>query len=296
VSESKKELIEEHKRLVRILKEGTSKERLEEYERQLKELKKLVAGGEYEPENIKKSITTDPNYKGDHQAKVDGKWYKVKNVGVDKAKPVVTHQGENWYKLEGHPEGSVHQNRVEDYWRPGEDAPAGLAKSNYGPKGAGLYDPTVNQKRKARNVETVEGLGQNKNVKEYTSAKQGTSKEWAATQAKKDLAVNKKQKVKTMADLSPEEKAEIEAKYNTKINTIKKSLEKLKETLLKAQEPKPEPKMDAQRIMHEIRTRQPTDAEINFLLSQQCTNGQEGQAEAEARAAEERYRRMCEED
>jgi hypothetical protein len=99
-----------------------------------------------------------------------------------------------------------------------------------------------------------------------------------------------------MADLTPEEKAELEAKYNTKINTIKKSLEKLKETLLKSQEPKPEPKMDAQRIMHEIRTRQPTDAEINFLLSQQVNQSQEGQAEAEARAAEERYRRMCEEE
>jgi hypothetical protein len=209
MSESKKELIEEHRRLTRILKEGSLKERLEEYERQMKELKKLLAGGEYEPENIKKAITPDPGYKGNHKAMVDGKWYRVKNAGVDKDKPQVTHPGENWYELEGHPEGSVHQNRIQDY-------DEGLTKSNYGPKGAGLYDPKVNQKRKSNNVDSIEGIGQNKNVKEYTSAKQGTAKVQANVQAKKDLEVNKLQPVKTLADLSPEEKAEIEAKYNTK--------------------------------------------------------------------------------
>lgn len=209
MSESKKELIEEHKRLTRILKDGTLKERLEEYERQVKELKALLQGEEYKPEKLDKAITPDPNYKGDHQAMVDGKWYRVKNVGVDKSRPIVSHVGENWYELEGHPEGVVHQNRLEDY-------NPGLTKSNYGPKGAGLYDPTVNQKRKAKNVETIEGLGQNKNVKEYTSATQGTAKQQADVQAKRDLAVNRRQPVRTLADLSPEEKAKLEAEYMKK--------------------------------------------------------------------------------
>ena len=218
MSESKKELIEEHQRLTRILKEGTLKERLEEYERQVKELKKLLAGGDYEPENIKKAITPDLKYPGTHHAKVDGEWYRVKNIGVDPDKPPVPGYSKqpNWYELEGHPEGSVQDNRIEDYWQPGTDKPKDLVKSNYGPKGAGLYDPTVNQKRKAKNVDSIEGIGPNRNIKEYTPAIQGTLKQQAATQAKKDLAVNKLQPVKTEKDLSPEEKAEIEAKYNTK--------------------------------------------------------------------------------
>lgn len=66
-------------------------------------------------ETITKALTPSTNYSGTHEAKVDGKWYRIKNMGVDKNRPIVSHQGENWYELEGHPEGTVHQGRVEDY-------------------------------------------------------------------------------------------------------------------------------------------------------------------------------------
>ena len=357
MSESKKELIEEHKRLTYILKNGSSKERLEEYKRQMKELKHLLATGKYKPEvveekvakakvdashhvpylggyskdgstiyidsrfpktikldgkksidahkylvihevtekhleemgfdynsahnmaeatqnaaleldghdpkdyygvyyvtynntlrefdpkkvpedldlkpyeddkldsvieriksvHLNKAITPDPKYPGTHYAKVDGEWYRVKNIGVDPDKPPVPGYSKqpNWYELEGHPEGSVRDNRIENYWQPGIDKPKDLVKSNYGPKGAGLYDPTVNQKRKAKNVDSIEGIGPNRNIKEYTPAIQGTLKQQAATQAKKDLAANKRQPVKTEKDLSPEEREKKLAEFQT---------------------------------------------------------------------------------
>jgi hypothetical protein len=62
-----------------------------------------------------------------------------------------------------------------------------LSKGNYGPKGAGLYDPTVNIKRKARNVEQALSAGPNKNAKKYTSNIYGT----AAQQADKDARESK---------------------------------------------------------------------------------------------------------
>lgn len=76
-----------------------------------------------------------------------------------------------------------------------------LEKSNYGPKGAGLYNPADNAKRKANNVESLEGVSGNRNVKEYSSA--GLSaKQSAATEASKYKKINRKQPVKVY---TPEE-------------------------------------------------------------------------------------------
>ena len=44
-----------------------------------------------------------------------------------------------------------------------------IKKSNYGPKGAGLYDPTANIERKARNTGSVAGEGKNSNVKSFST-------------------------------------------------------------------------------------------------------------------------------
>lgn len=423
MSESKKELIEEHKRLTHVLKDGSSKERLEEYERQMKELKHLLATGKYKPEvvegkvaktkvdttyhvpylggyskdgstiyidsrfpktikpngkksidahkylvvhevtekhledmgldyneahniaeatqeaalkldghdpedyygiyyktynqvlrdfdpkkvpedldlkpyeddklhsvierikGLNKAITPDPNYKGNHKAMVDGKWYRVKNAGVDKNRPIVSHEGENWYELEGHPEGVVHQDRLQDY-------DEGLNKSGYGPKGAGLYDPTVNIKRKEnRTGEEVSSAGKNVAVHEYTSATMGTAKQQADTLATKQKKLNRRQPVKTLETMTDEEKAEIERKYNTKITKIEKSLKAMKIVLEKNNQP-----MNLQQILSEIKHRQPTDAEINFILSEQSKTIDVNSAEMERNHQEERYRQMCEEE
>lgn len=76
-------------------------------------------------------------------------------------------------------------------------------KSNYGPKDLGLYDAAANQKRKqTRTGDEVEGAGQNKGVRQYTSAKMGTAKEQAAAQAKIDAEKSKQNKPKVY---SPDE-------------------------------------------------------------------------------------------
>lgn len=76
-----------------------------------------------------------------------------------------------------------------------------LEKSNYGPKGAGLYSPADNAKRKANNVESLEGVSGNRNVKEYSSA--GLSAKQSATaEASKYKKLNRKMPVKTF---TPEE-------------------------------------------------------------------------------------------
>jgi hypothetical protein len=61
-----------------------------------------------------------------------------------------------------------------------------LRKSNYGPKGSGLYDPTANINRKARNITESVGAGPNTNVKSYSSRPgQLSAKQQAARDAKK---------------------------------------------------------------------------------------------------------------
>lgn len=94
-----------------------------------------------------------------------------------------------------------------------------FAKSNYGPKDFGLYSPTNNSERKrTRTGEEVEGVGRNKGVRRYTSAKMGTSKQQAADQAKLDSEKNKKQPVKLVSasEMDPELKAKLEAEANNK--------------------------------------------------------------------------------
>lgn len=86
-----------------------------------------------------------------------------------------------------------------------------LDKSNYGPKGMGLYDPAASIKRKqTRTGEVHEDAGQNKAVRQYTSALMGTAKDQAAAEARETKQRNKKQPVKVYTD---EEKRALEEKY-----------------------------------------------------------------------------------
>lgn len=86
-----------------------------------------------------------------------------------------------------------------------------VTKSNYGPKDAGLYNPTDNIKRKkTRTGEVIEGIGQNKAVREFTSAKFGTASAQATREAAADKVKSAKNPVKTYTD---EEKASLQAKY-----------------------------------------------------------------------------------
>lgn len=105
-SEDGEELIDEHVRLVHVLKHGSLKERIEEYEKQLKELRDLIS------KDMKKSESY-------FEAQVDkqGPWFKVKGVrdlaGM-KDHPLHNKMSGNIYFLEGHPSGElgVHQSRV----------------------------------------------------------------------------------------------------------------------------------------------------------------------------------------
>ena len=97
----------------------------------------------------------------------------------------------------------------------------GVAKSNYGPKDMGLYNPTDNIPRKAnRTGEVREGTGQNQAVHEYTSATMGTAKQQADAEAKKTKKLNAKQPVKVF---SPEEKARLQAEYDAKLKKVSES-------------------------------------------------------------------------
>ena len=92
-----------------------------------------------------------------------------------------------------------------------------FVKSNYGPKGMGQYTPVDNIKRKAsRTGEEIEGVGRNKAVRRYTTMGASMQRAHDAAQQKEQ---QKKQKdsVKTLADMSDEERAALEAKYGAKI-------------------------------------------------------------------------------
>lgn len=80
-----------------------------------------------------------------------------------------------------------------------------------------LYEQYKNQKRKKKNTgDVVEDAGQNKNVKQYTSATQGTARQQAASQAKIDKQKSANMPVKTMKDFSPEELEQMTAAANQK--------------------------------------------------------------------------------
>jgi hypothetical protein len=88
-----------------------------------------------------------------------------------------------------------------------------LVKSNYGPRGAGLYDPVANARRKeSRTGEVVEGVGRNTGVRMYTTSKEGTAKEQAKVIAAKQAKLNANQPVKT--NIPADLKAKLEAEAN----------------------------------------------------------------------------------
>ena len=87
-------------------------------------------------------------------------------------------------------------------------------KSNYGPKGTELYNQADNEKRKERNTGDVVGEGPNKQVKAYTTKTgQITAKEQADMLARQDKKKNKKQKVTSLKDMSPEKQEEMRRLY-----------------------------------------------------------------------------------
>jgi hypothetical protein len=85
-----------------------------------------------------------------------------------------------------------------------------VEKSGYGPKGAGLYNPVDNIKRKKnRTGEVHEDVGQNKAVHQYAPTPAGSAKQQADAESKKYKKLNQKQPVKIY---TPEEKAALQAK------------------------------------------------------------------------------------
>jgi len=84
-----------------------------------------------------------------------------------------------------------------------EDCQKCIAKSNYGPKGAGQYSAVDNARRKANNLTDQVPVGPNVNVKSFsTKPGQMSSKAQAGLTARIQAAANKKQPVK---QFTPEE-------------------------------------------------------------------------------------------
>lgn len=87
-----------------------------------------------------------------------------------------------------------------------------LEKSNYGPKGAGLYDKTSNIKRKeTRTSEVMPDIGPNTGVRDYTTSGSSVQAAHEAAQAKEQKA-KAKSSVKIYTD---EEKRALEEKMKT---------------------------------------------------------------------------------
>lgn len=87
-------------------------------------------------------------------------------------------------------------------------------KGDYGPKGAGLYNPADNARRKASNVGDVAGEGPNKNVKAYSSRPgQQSAKAQADLLARQQAKLNRKQPIKVFSE---EEKQALASKMNLK--------------------------------------------------------------------------------
>jgi hypothetical protein len=224
---AKPELIEEHKRLVDVLRTGSKKEQAAEAERQLKELKEMVGKADrcwegYEPtpgkkpyekgscQPIKKQegLALDKQESGrGWQIKIKGKegYHDVKDV-VDMGP-----QKHNSYLL--HDGTTVPHEQVEDLSFSAK-MPNRVEKSNYGPKGMALYNSTDNIKRKStRTGEVLENVGQNQAVREYTSSTFGTAAQQAGRQAAEDKRKSAKNPVRSMKDMSEAELASIKAKY-----------------------------------------------------------------------------------
>jgi len=308
---AKPELIEEHKRLVDVLRSGSKKEQIKEAERQLKELKEMVGKADrcwegYEPTPGKKPYekgSCQPVKKEESSGR--GWQIKIKNKpGYHDVKDVVDMgpQQHNSYVL--HDGTQVHHDQVEDLTISPKRGPVNIRKediekSNYGPKGMDLYNPTDNIKRKStRTGEVREDVGQNKAVRQYTSSKYGTAAQQATSQAKSDKKKSAKNPVRSMAEMSEAELNAIKARYaaktdlDDKIVAIKakysqpkeKSFDQQVKDIKQKYAQKPEPSEDQrigamkmkytsmfksdgiQNLLKEVSVRQPTDAEFEVLL------------------------------
>ena len=93
------------------------------------------------------------------------------------------------------------------------------------PFGQSVYNSTANLNRKAtRTGEVREDAGRNQAVRNYTTSGSSVS---AAHEAAEQKAHSKNPApVKTLADMSPEEKKALETKYNTKLKKAMDDLEK----------------------------------------------------------------------
>lgn len=230
---------------------------------------------------------------------------KIKNKpGYHDVKDVVDMgpQQHNSYVL--HDGTQVHHDQVEDLTISPKRGPVNIRKediekSNYGPKGMDLYNPTDNIKRKStRTGEVREDVGQNKAVRQYTSSKYGTAAQQATSQAKSDKKKSAKNPVRSMAEMSEAELNAIKARYaaktdlDDKIVAIKakysqpkeKSFDQQVKDIKQKYAQKPEPSEDQrigamkmkytsmfksdgiQNLLKEVSVRQPTDAEFEVLL------------------------------
>jgi len=116
--------------------------------------------------------------------------------------------------------------------RNAEKANKSLEKSNYGPKGAGLYSQADNAKRKSHNVGDMEAGYAKIKIKDGANASGGQGKGKLNDDMRKLKAKNKKQPVTSLKDMPPEKQAKLKELYEKK---IKKS-EKLKNLLIKIRE------------------------------------------------------------
>lgn len=167
---AKPELIQEHKRLVHVLRSGSSSEQKKEAEKQLKELKEMLNKEELEKrcwEGYKPVPGKKPYEKGS-------------------CEPV---------------------SKEEEALKVEKNGQWSLGKSNsVKPFGQNVYDATANIGRKGKRTgEERQDAGPNVAVQRYTGV-QGTAKEQAERQEKEDRNKNKKQKVRVVdfSAMSPE--------------------------------------------------------------------------------------------
>jgi hypothetical protein len=156
---AKPELVEEHKRLVNVLRSGSPSEQKKEAAKQLKELKEML-----KKEELEKRC-----------------WEGYKPV-----------PGKKPYE-----KGSCEPVSKEETLKLEKNGQWSLGKSNsVKPFGQNIYDEKANITRKQnRTGEEVSGTGPNTAVKRYTGT-HGTAREQADRQAQQDKKKNKKQPVK----------------------------------------------------------------------------------------------------
>jgi hypothetical protein len=156
---AKPELVEEHKRLVNVLRSGSPSEQKKEAAKQLKELKEML-----KKEELEKRC-----------------WEGYKPV-----------PGKKPYE-----KGSCEPVSKEETLKVEKNGQWSLGKSNsVKPFGENIYDEKANIKRKQnRTGEEATGVGPNVAVQRFTGV-QGTAKEQASRQASQDKKKNKKQPVK----------------------------------------------------------------------------------------------------